>query len=134
MDYSLRVASLGLQMGKADGILGYFTDSAQGLSTRDAGKQAILERTAVQLRYGVYDKVDPALRTAAANYRIDAVQSLGEWHPLSKYLPDYENLLRTRSWLWVIGSIRYALRGLFAKLGILSLLHRIQNRVFGREV
>jgi glycosyltransferase involved in cell wall biosynthesis len=134
MDYSLRVAGLGLRMGKANGILGYFTDSAQGLSTRDAGRQAALERTAVQLRYGVYDKVDPALRTEAAGYRIDAIQSFGKWRPLAEYLPDHEGHLRRRSWLWAVGRTRYALRGLFAKMGILNLLHRIQVKVFGREI
>lgn len=134
MDMSLRLANLKLPMGKVDGIVGYFTDAAAGLSTRDEGRQSLLERTVVQLRYGVFDKVDPQLRPAAQTYRLDTIRALGEWVPLASLLPEYESLLRSRRWLWVLGSLRFGLRATLARLGLLNALHRLQARWLRKEL
>lgn len=134
MDYSLRLANLQVPMGKVDGIVGYFTDAAVGLSTRDEGRQSQLERTVVQLRYGVFDKVDPQLRPATQTYRLDAIRAFGEWTPLASLLPEYQSLLRSRRWLSTLGSLRFGLRALFARLGLLDLLHRLQARWLRKEL
>lgn len=123
MDLSLRMAANGLQMGRVDGVLGYFTDAAQGLSTREGGREALIERTAVQLRYGVYDKVHPELRSAAEHLRLDAARNFGEWRSLEELVPDYPRYLRKRRPLWLLGKIRFAIRELLTRLGLLSKLH-----------
>jgi len=134
MDFSLRMAAKGLQMGRSDGVLGYFTNAAQGLSTREEAKRARVERTAVQLRYGVFDKVDPELKQEALLYRINAMKSFGEWHSIHEYLPNYENYVRVRKPLQGVAVFRYGLRSLLSKLGFLKLLHSVQNAFWKREI
>lgn len=128
MDFSLRMAANGLRMGRVDGVLGYFTDAAQGLSTREGGREALVERTVVQLRYGVYDKVQPELLAASKRMRLDAVQNFGQWRPLTELMPDYVRYLRKRQPLWLLGKLRFALRGVLAKLGLLPRLHSYFNK------
>ncbi len=134
MDLSLRMAAKGLQMGRADDVLGYFTDAAQGLSTREGAKRARIERTAVQLRYAVFDKVDPPLQLEALGYRLDAIRSFGEWHAIREYLPNYENFVRVRQPLRLLGGLRFELRVIFNRLGLLKLIYWVQDRVWKREV
>jgi len=133
MELSLRIAAMELQMGRCEYLLGYFTDAAQGLSTRGGAKRAMIERTAVQLRYAVFDKVDPRLKQEALVYRIDAIKSFGEWHNVSEYLPNYENYVRRRQPLRLLGSLRFGWRTLLTRLGLLKLLHRVQNAFWKRE-
>lgn len=134
MDLSLRLAALGLPMGKTQGVIGYFTDAAQGLSTREGGSLSAVERTVVQLRYGVYDKVDPQLRSTAENYRINAVQSYGQWISVATLVPNYSEFLQARKRLWAAGNWRYAMRRFLSRLGLLSLLHKVQARFFRKEI
>lgn len=123
MDYSFRIAANRLPMGRVDGILGYFTDAEQGLSTREGGQEAVIERAAVQLRYGVFDKVHPGMQLAAKQFRLDHVQSFGEWQPVAGLVPSYASFLRWRKPLRALGIIRRAVRSLLARLGLLNLLH-----------
>lgn len=123
MDYSFRIAANKLPMGRVDGILGYFTDAEQGLSTREGGQEAAIERAAVQLRYGVFDKVQPSMQPAAKQFRLDHVQSFGEWQPMAEIVPSYASFLRWRKPLWVLGIIRRAARNILARLGLLHILH-----------
>lgn len=134
MDLSLRIAAKGLQMGRSDGLLGYFTDAAQGLSTREGARQAKIERTAIQLRYAVFDKVDPELKEQAGKYRVDAAKSFSEWHSINEYLPNYENYVRVRQPLRLVGELRFGLRAILNKLGLLKMLYWLQNRVWKREI
>lgn len=134
MDLSMRIAAKGLQMGRSDSLLGYFTDAAQGLSTREGAKLARIERTAVQLRYAVFDKVDPELKEETAGYRVDAARSFGEWHKINEYLLNYENYVRVRRSLQLVGGLRFGLRTILNKLGLLKLLYWLQTRVWKREI
>ncbi|MBX3005396.1 MAG: glycosyltransferase [Anaerolineales bacterium] len=122
MEYSLRIAVNRLPMGRVDGVLGYFTAAGLGLSTR-AGELPARERTAVQLRYGVFDKVQAEPRAAAASFRLDHVQSFGQWQPLAALWPQQHAYLRRRQPLWLLGRLRFALRRLLARLGLLEWLH-----------
>lgn len=123
MDFSFRMAVKRLPMGRVDGVLGYFTDAEQGLSTRQGGHESAVERTAVQLRYGVFDKVQPELRPAAQRFCIDAAQNFGEWRPLAEFVPGYAALLRSRQPLWIVGRLRLLVRGLLNRLGLLAWVH-----------
>lgn len=123
MDYSLRIAANRLPMGRVDGVLGYFTDAEQGLSTREGGQEAAIERAAIQLRYGVFDKVHPGGQLAAKQFRLDHVQSFGKWQPMTEIVPSYASFLRWRKPLWVLGIIRRVVRNILARLGLLDILH-----------
>ncbi|MQC26247.1 MAG: glycosyltransferase [Chloroflexi bacterium] len=133
-DYSARLASRGLRMGRVKGILGYFTDAAQGLSTREGAQPSAIDRTAIQLRYGVYDKVRPEHLEVARRYRLDAVLSFGEWQPLETYLPGYARTLHLRRPLWLLGWLRNKARALLRRLGILDGLYALQRRYLKREL
>lgn len=134
MDYSFRMAANKLQMGRVDGLLGFFTDASEGLSTREGGREAILERTVVQLRYGVYDKVRPEFRAAAQAFNLDSVQNFGGWRPLTELVPDYAQFLARRKPLWLLANLRAGLRSLLAKTGLLRWVHALQNKLYGKEI
>ncbi|MCW5874837.1 MAG: glycosyltransferase [Anaerolineales bacterium] len=128
MDLSFRIAANKLPMGRVDGVLGYFTDAEQGLSTRAGGQEAVLERTAVQLRYGIFDKVRRDLLPAARRFRLSEFQNFGQWRPMTEALPNYAAFLRLRKPLWLLGYARAAMRSLLARLGLLNWLHQKLDR------
>ncbi len=134
MDLSLRIAARGLEMGRCEGLLGYFTDAAQGLSTRDGAKLSVIERTTIQLRYGVYDKVHDLSRKGAQEIRADEIKSFGVWHNLNEYLPNYEDYLSLRRPLYVLGWLRNLLRSGLGKIGLLAPLYRLQEKFWRREI
>lgn len=134
MDFSFRLASRGLLMGRVDTLLGYFTDEQRGLSTRDNARWSMIERCAIQLRYGVFDKVDPQFKSEANKYRLDEVKSFGQWHSLREYLPHLNRELRSRRPLHFLGVIRNSLRRFFERIGLLGWLHRSQTRWWKREI
>jgi glycosyltransferase involved in cell wall biosynthesis len=134
LDLSVRIAVKGLEMGRVEGLLGYFTDEGVGLSTRDESKLSEIERTAIQLRHGVYDKVREELRGQAANYDIDHIRIKGKWQPLLRYLPELDEYRRRRKMLWSLGTLRNLLRSLLQKTGLLQLVYAIQKRLIKREI
>jgi hypothetical protein len=134
LDLSIRIAAGGYQMGRVDGVLGYFTDAQEGLSTRDGAARSAVERTAVQLRYGIFDKVRSELVEGGQGFHLDQVLSFGEWHPIETYLPGYQGYIRRRQWLKWVGRLRNATRRLFRKLGILDWLYGLQDRYLKREI
>jgi GT2 family glycosyltransferase len=134
MEYSFRIAMKDLEMGKCDGMLGYFTDAAKGLSTRDGAKWSIIERTAIQLRYGVFDKVDRTLIKETGRYRLDEIKLSGLWIPITTYLPNLRSYLSSRKPLWIIGSLRFWFRSIMKRLGLLERIHKAQEKYLKREI
>jgi hypothetical protein len=134
MEISFRMAMKNLSMERCAGLLGYFTDTSEGLSTRGGARNSEIERTAIQLRYGVYDKVNRALVEEATNYQLDLVKQANSWIPLQTYLPEILSYRSSRRPLWFLGGVRYALRSMLQKVGILGLVHRMQNKFIKREI
>ncbi len=134
MDFSFRMAEAGMQMGKTEGILGYFLDAEQGLSTRDGARRSAIERTAVQLRYGLYDKIKPEYLSEAKQYRLDALQVHKNWKLLSTYLPNIERKLRGRQSLWTLGRLRNRTRAFLKRIGLLDRLYGVQDKTWKREI
>lgn len=134
MELSFRLATKGLEMGKCDGLLGYFTDTAQGLSTRDGSRLSNAERTVVQLRYGVFDKVDRDFLKQTKGYRLDAIQQADSWVPIKNYLPNIERLNEQRKLLWLVGYLRGWFRILAKRLGLLDYIHDAQDKFLRREI
>ncbi|MBN2503047.1 MAG: glycosyltransferase family 2 protein [Anaerolineales bacterium] len=133
-EYAVRVAVNGLPMCRASGTIGYFTNAELGLSTRDGSIKAAIERTVIQQRYAIYDKIRPQYLDAAAQFRPDEIQVAGEWLPLVEVFPNVESYRRKRSYLKLFGWLRHILRTTFTKLGLLDLIYRLQERYLKREI
>jgi hypothetical protein len=74
-DLSIRLCAA-MKVMALNEILGAYLDEGKGASTRPDTKQP-LERTVIELRYGIYDKIDPRfLEEAKQKYD---VQNLS-WH------------------------------------------------------
>lgn len=133
-DYSVRIASRRLKMGRIGGMLGYFTDAKQGLSTREGARPSAVDRTAIQLRYGIYDKVRPEYVAEARRYRLDEILNSGEWIHINIFVKNLTLARVLRQPLWLLGALRNGLRALFGRLGILERLYDFQRRYIKREI
>ncbi|HLE73603.1 MAG TPA: glycosyltransferase [Anaerolineales bacterium] len=134
LEYSFRLAAKGLQMTRCEGLLGYFTDASQGLSTREGAIVAAVERTVTQLRYGVFDKVRKDYLDEARKMRLDAVKNAETWIPLGDYLPEHASYVERRKWLWLVGRMRNAVRNGLQSIGLLPLLYRAQEKHLKRDI
>lgn len=88
--------------GKAQMVqeeLGYYLDEGLGASTRPDSLQP-LERTVIELRYGIYDKIDYQYLPKALKYNISNLLKEGQWLPVGKFVPDYESMLSERYKRW----------------------------------
>ncbi len=134
MEFSFRIATNGLEMGKAQGLLGYFTDAASGLSTRDGAQLSEIERTVIQLRYGVFDKVNRRLLKETGKYMIDKIKIANSWIDVNKILPGLAAERRRKKPLWIVGFLRSWYRAALSRLGLLDYLHEAQDRYLRREI
>jgi hypothetical protein len=75
-DYTVRL-SIFSEGKKTDGIIGYFLNEKSGLSTRNKDLQ-ILERTAIEMRYGIWYKMDINYLQKAFNYNINSITENGK--------------------------------------------------------
>lgn len=83
-DYTVRL-SIQSQGKKTEGLIGYFLHEGEGLSTRSDGIQ-LLERTVVELRYGIWYKMDIASIAKALFYNIKHITEHGKSRPLDDTL------------------------------------------------
>lgn len=105
-DLWVRVAA-SRPMKKTHGLLGYYLNAGLGLSTRKGGLQP-LERTVIELRYGILDKLDYRyVRSAASQYRVGELHFEGSWHPVSEFVADYEARMADAERLRPLGLRRY---------------------------
>ncbi len=81
-------------------MLGYYLDEGLGLSTRPNSTQPV-ERTVIELRYGIYDKMDFNYLPAASGYTIPSVLRKGEWIPLAQYVSEWPALLHDNAEKWL---------------------------------
>jgi glycosyltransferase involved in cell wall biosynthesis len=78
---------------KAD--LGYYLNEGLGASTRP-GTLLPIERTVIELRYGIYDKIDYRYAAQASAYDIPTIHVGAERFPVSHFVPHYEEVMRQR--------------------------------------
>ncbi|PJE60051.1 MAG: hypothetical protein COU85_00385 [Candidatus Portnoybacteria bacterium CG10_big_fil_rev_8_21_14_0_10_44_7] len=88
-DFAVRLAIVA-EGKKTLGNLGFYLDEGLGLSTGRTPWQAI-ERTVIELRYGVYHKLDFWYYNRAKKYRILKILNGGVWYPLAKFVPSYKS-------------------------------------------
>lgn len=111
-DLAVRLAFHG-KPGMAEGVLGYYLNEGKGASTRPGSKQ-VVERTVIELRYGIYDKLDYDAVVLALEYDIPHVYRDDERIPVSAFVPEYDALLKERRGRWLAAGLRkHALRNVF---------------------
>ena len=110
-DYTVRL-SLGSIGKKTPGVIGYFLNEHSGLST--SGNLQPIERTVVQLRYGIYETLDWFYVHSALQYRVrHRLQPSGQWVPAHELAADYDALIASRHyriWQSPIHTVKAALR------------------------
>lgn len=82
-DLAVRLAKHG-KVGFVPEFIGYYLDEGKGASTRGDGIQPI-ERTVVELRYGIDDKVEQAYVKAAKEYDIKSIYYDGRKHAVGNF-------------------------------------------------
>jgi glycosyltransferase involved in cell wall biosynthesis len=70
------------------GLAGYYLDEGMGASTRPNSLQA-LERTVIELRYGIFHKIDPRLVYRASQYVIPSLLKGDQYVELSVLFKGY---------------------------------------------
>ncbi len=68
-----------------------------------------IERTVIELRYGIYDKLQFEYLPYALRYRIYEIMNFDEYKNIAVFFPDYENFLLQRKHLILKGVKRYFL-------------------------
>ena len=89
-DFVLRLLRIG-QRASTSEILGYYLNAGQGLSTKPTSLQPI-ERTVVQMRYGLYETVDTKLIPYTNKYTIPIVYANGRSFQVRDLVPEYDSL------------------------------------------
>jgi glycosyltransferase involved in cell wall biosynthesis len=111
-DLAVRLAFHG-KPAIAKDLLGYYLNEGKGASTRPNSKQA-LDRTAIELRFGIYDKIDYDIVADAALLDISHIYVDGNIEPVEKFVPDYQNILSKRKETWhKKGLLRHSLKYIF---------------------
>jgi hypothetical protein len=86
-------------------VLGYYLNEGLGASTRPNSLQPV-ERTVIELRYGVYDKIDYNYLPQAARYNIPYILYNGTWQGVRDFVPGYDDFLGQRRKEWFSKGIR----------------------------
>lgn len=79
--------------------LGYYLNEGLGASTRPNSLQPI-ERTVIELRYGIYDKIDYFYLPQALKYSIYQLLQDNQWVPIENPVPNYSEIMSERYKLW----------------------------------
>jgi hypothetical protein len=103
-DFSSRLA-LEFEGKKNIGLLGYYLDQGLGLSTKRATLQPI-ERTFIELRYGVYRKIDFLYLSRGKKYNINQVLENGQWISIDKLVPHRKDYMESKLF-YLLAVIRY---------------------------
>lgn len=98
-EYWVRLVANGVLMRKTQGIIGYFLNEKQGASTDGSGIQPI-ERTVVELRYGIFDKVDYSYLVRASKYDIGHIYYDSNRLDIRHYFSNYDMFIKERKCLW----------------------------------
>lgn len=115
-DYTVRL-SLQSRGCRTPGLHGYFLNEGLGLST--SGKLQQIERTVIQLRYGIYETLDWRYVHPALRFRIlHLLQPDSLWRPVEQLVPHYQQLIDSRksaAWLVPIHTVLATCRSWLAK-------------------
>ncbi len=77
-------------------LLGYYLNEGKGASTRPNSKQTT-ERTLIELRYGIFDKIDLSFIPKTVEYSIPQLTFFGEGYNVKNFIPNYSELIENNS-------------------------------------
>lgn len=108
-DMAVRLA-FHTKAGMTKGLLGYYLNEGKGASTRPGSLQP-LERTLIELRYGIFDKIDYDQVDRLMPYSIPYIVQDGQLIHVDQFVPNYKELISTRRDKWSRkGKIKYILK------------------------
>lgn len=131
-EYINRLLLAGEQFCKTEGIIGYFTDTQSGLSTRGELNGTMIEESFVHLRYGNYDKVKRFFLPQLEQFNVDSVYYEGSWHQLNKIIPNYENQIKSVRYRKILGRVLDPIRRIIISLGFWKQFVYWKQRIEGR--
>lgn len=103
-DLAVRLGFHGKPM-MAKGLLGYYLNEGKGASTRPNSRQP-LERTVIELRYGIYDKIDYDYVIDAVQLDLNSIYIKGVAIEIEKFVPEYRSLIQERKNKWKSKGLR----------------------------
>jgi glycosyltransferase involved in cell wall biosynthesis len=92
-DLSIRLAYNG-KVAITKNLLGYYLNEGKGASTRPNSKQPT-ERTVIELRYGIFDKIDLSFLPRTVEYSIPYIFSFNNSFPVKNFVPNYTTLIQS---------------------------------------
>jgi len=101
-EFQARAAAAGILFKKTNATLLYYTKEENSKSASSNILQPI-ERTVIELRYGIFDKIDYRYYDDAMKYRIHEIKDGDRWIPISSVIPNYEKFIEERKYLLPIG-------------------------------
>lgn len=129
-DFAIRLALTGGGARVEDNI-GYYYDGGTGLSTGSLLQP--IERTVIELRYGIYDKIDYHYLPQALKYRIYELQIGNRWVAIENFVPNYAEIMSQRYKLWFDKGLRNYVNLIKENKGLIGQgLRRIKS-VIGRN-
>lgn len=93
-DLAIRLASAS-RVGVVHGVLGYYLDEGRGASTNGSYKQP-LERTIIEQRYGILDKIDKQWLSheRIVDYDPHTIINFGKAHCVREFFNDYDLFIK----------------------------------------
>jgi glycosyltransferase involved in cell wall biosynthesis len=102
-DFAIRLAMHG-KVAMTETELGYYLNEGLGASTRPNSRQPV-ERTVIELRYGIYDKIDYDFLPSSQQYSVPYLLQEQDWLPVRDFVPDYDAFLAERQLAWFLKGI-----------------------------
>ncbi|MBT5400654.1 glycosyltransferase [bacterium] len=118
-DYTVRLSIFSRGM-KTNGLIGYFLNNGSGLSTKSTELQ-VLERTAIELRYGIWYKINIDYINRALNYNVNSIVESGKVRLINK---EIYKLSESRK-IWIL----FVMYGYF-KNNIIKILQNVKGNIF----
>ena len=104
-DFAIRLALCGYGV-RVESPVGYYLDAGIGLST--GSQLQPIERTVIELRYGIFDKIDYSYFQEALSYNVTSILYKGNFTSIPDILPDYKKFVSKRyKKLFLIGIVKY---------------------------
>ncbi len=76
----------------AKDLLGYYLNEGKGASTRPGSKQ-VVERTVIELRYGIFDKMDMSFIPKTVEYDIPQIICFSKAFAVKDFIPNYSEII-----------------------------------------
>ncbi|MES2986084.1 MAG: glycosyltransferase [Patescibacteria group bacterium] len=90
-DLAIRLAFNG-KVALTKDLLGYYLNEGKGASTRPNSKQPA-ERTVIELRYGIFDKMDLSFLPATVEYSIPHIVNFGKTLNVKDFVAGYQSII-----------------------------------------